>query len=60
MKNKKFDYKEFQEFIKTPKGKAVLFFGIYAFFFLMIAILAAIIGLIIFVPKGIEFIRGLF
>ena len=40
MKNKKFDYKEFQEFIKTPKGKAVLFFGIYAFFFLMIAILA--------------------
>lgn len=40
MKGKKFDYKEFKEFVKTPKGKAVLFFGIYAFFFLFIAVVA--------------------
>ena len=40
MNMKKFNYKEFQEFIKTPKGKAVLFFGVYLFFFLFIAVMA--------------------
>ena len=32
--------KEFKEFIKTPKGKATMFFGAYLLFFIFIAIFA--------------------
>lgn len=45
---KKVDYKEkfqkFNEFRKTPRGGAALFFGFYFFFFLFIAILARMGG----------------
>lgn len=39
MKNK-MTSKEFKEFIKTPKGKAAMFFGAYLLFFIFIAIFA--------------------
>ena len=39
MKNK-MTSKEFKEFIKTPRGKAVMFFGAYLLFFIFIAIFA--------------------
>lgn len=40
MSKKNMTSKEFNEFIKTPKGKAVLFFGAYLLFFIFIAIFA--------------------
>lgn len=40
--NKKMDYKQMVEFLKTPKGKAVLFFGFYFVFFFVLAVMARI------------------
>lgn len=40
MNKKKMTNKEFKEFIKTPKGKACLFFGAYLLFFIFIGIFA--------------------
>ena len=40
MEKKKMTNKEFKEFIKTPRGKATMFFGAYLLFFLFIAIFA--------------------
>lgn len=40
MSKKNMSNKEINEFLKTPKGKAVLFFGAYFLFFMFIAILA--------------------
>ena len=36
--------KEFKEFIKTPKGKATMFFGAYLLFFIFIGIFARVGG----------------
>lgn len=40
MKKQKFDFKEISEFLKTPKGKSMAFFGFYFLFFLVLMILA--------------------
>ena len=40
MEKKKMTNKEFKEFIKTPRGKATMFFGAYLLFFIFIAIFA--------------------
>lgn len=40
MSNKKMTNKEFKEFIKTPRGKATMFFGAYLLFFIFIGIFA--------------------
>ena len=40
----KFTAKDFSEFIHTPRGKAVLFFGIYLVFFIVLAMMAHIGG----------------
>lgn len=44
MDKKKMSSKEWQEFIKTPKGKAMLFFGAYVLFFIFIALFARVGG----------------
>lgn len=41
---KKMTYKEFKEFIKTPKGKALAFFGVYLIFFIFIGLFARLGG----------------
>ncbi len=42
--DKKFTMKDFSEFVHTPRGKAVIFFGIYFVFFLALIILARVSG----------------
>lgn len=40
----KFTMKDFSEFVRTPKGKAAVFFGIYFIFFLVLIIVARVSG----------------
>ena len=40
-------FEEIINFIKTPKGKAVLFFGIYLAFFIVLAIVSRINGSVV-------------
>ena len=42
--DKKFTMKDFSEFVQTPRGKAVIFFGIYLVFFLALIIIARVSG----------------
>lgn len=39
MKKRDIDYKQVLEFLKTPRGKATMFFGFYIVFFLVLAIM---------------------
>lgn len=44
MEEKKNNLKQFKEIIKTSKGKALIFFGVYLVFFLILAVLSRISG----------------
>ena len=39
MKNSNIDYKAILEFLKTPRGKAVMFFGFYFIFFFILSVM---------------------